>query len=49
MKFSYVLPDPSTYRDWSEFDGDLAGMKQQNLIASKPNFALMTFISATVY
>ena len=28
MKFSYVLPDPSTYRDWNEFDGDLACMKQ---------------------
>jgi D-psicose/D-tagatose/L-ribulose 3-epimerase len=28
MKFSYVLPDPSTYCDWSEFDGDLACMKQ---------------------
>jgi 5-keto-L-gluconate epimerase len=28
MKFSYVLPDPATYRDWSEFDGDLACMKQ---------------------
>jgi sugar phosphate isomerase/epimerase len=28
MNFSYVLPDPSTYRDWSEFDGDLACMKR---------------------
>jgi 5-keto-L-gluconate epimerase len=28
MKFSYVLPDPSTYRDWQEFEGDLACMKQ---------------------
>jgi sugar phosphate isomerase/epimerase len=28
MKFSYVLPDPSSYRDWSEFDGDLACMKK---------------------
>jgi len=28
MKFSYVLPDPSTYRDWNEFDGDLACMKK---------------------
>ena len=28
MKLSYVLPDPSTYRDWSEFDGDLACMKK---------------------
>ena len=28
MKLSYVLPDPSTYRDWSDFDGDLACMKQ---------------------
>jgi D-psicose/D-tagatose/L-ribulose 3-epimerase len=27
MKFSYVLPDPVTYRDWSEFEGDLAAMK----------------------
>jgi sugar phosphate isomerase/epimerase len=28
MKFSYVLPDPSMYRDWNEFDGDLACMRQ---------------------
>ncbi len=28
MKLSYVLPDPATYRDWSEFDGDLACMKR---------------------
>jgi D-psicose/D-tagatose/L-ribulose 3-epimerase len=28
MNFSYVLPDPSTYRDWNDFDGDLACMKQ---------------------
>jgi 5-keto-L-gluconate epimerase len=28
MKFSYVLPDPSTYRNWNEFDGDLACMKK---------------------
>ena len=28
MKLSYVLPDPSTYRDWSDFDGDLACMKK---------------------
>lgn len=28
MKFSYVLPDPATYRDWAEFEGDLACMKQ---------------------
>jgi 5-keto-L-gluconate epimerase len=28
MKFSYVLPDPSTYRDSNEFDGDLACMKK---------------------
>jgi sugar phosphate isomerase/epimerase len=28
MNFSYVLPDPSTYRDWNEFDGDLACMKK---------------------
>jgi 5-keto-L-gluconate epimerase len=28
MNFSYVLPDPSSYRDWSEFDGDLACMKR---------------------
>jgi sugar phosphate isomerase/epimerase len=27
MKLSYVLPDPSTYADWSLFDGDLACMK----------------------
>jgi sugar phosphate isomerase/epimerase len=28
MRFSYVLPDPASYRDWNEFDGDLACMKQ---------------------
>jgi 5-keto-L-gluconate epimerase len=28
MRFSYVLPDPSSYRDWSEFDADLACMKR---------------------
>jgi 5-keto-L-gluconate epimerase len=28
MNFSYVLPDPSRYRDWNEFDGDLACMKK---------------------
>lgn len=28
MHFSYVLPDPATYRDWTEFDGDLACMKR---------------------
>jgi sugar phosphate isomerase/epimerase len=28
MKFSYVLPDPATYRDWAEFERDLACMKQ---------------------
>jgi sugar phosphate isomerase/epimerase len=28
MKISYVLPDPASYRDWSEFDGDLACMKK---------------------
>jgi 5-keto-L-gluconate epimerase len=28
MQFSYVLPDPSTYCDWAEFEGDLACMKQ---------------------
>ena len=27
MKFSYVLPDPASYGDWNEFDGDLACMK----------------------
>ena len=27
MKFSYVLPDPDSYRAWSEFDADLACMK----------------------
>ncbi|MFZ1933576.1 MAG: sugar phosphate isomerase/epimerase family protein [Thermoguttaceae bacterium] len=27
MKLSYVLPDPASYRDWSEFEGDLACMK----------------------
>jgi sugar phosphate isomerase/epimerase len=28
MKLSYVLPDPAAYPDWSEFEGDLAAMKQ---------------------
>ena len=28
MRLSYVLPDPASYRDWDEFDGDLACMKQ---------------------
>jgi sugar phosphate isomerase/epimerase len=28
MKFSYVLPDPASYRDWDEFDGDLECMKR---------------------
>ena len=28
MQLSYVLPDPSTYRDWNEFDGDLAWVRQ---------------------
>ncbi len=28
MKFSYVLPDPASYREWDEFDGDLAAMRQ---------------------
>jgi len=28
MKFSYVLPDPGSYRDWDEFDGDLACMRR---------------------
>ncbi len=28
MQLSYVLPDPSTYSDWNEFDGDLASMRQ---------------------
>jgi D-psicose/D-tagatose/L-ribulose 3-epimerase len=28
MKLSYVLPDPSSYRDWAEFEGDLACVKQ---------------------
>jgi D-psicose/D-tagatose/L-ribulose 3-epimerase len=27
MRLSYVLPDPVSYRDWSEFEGDLACMK----------------------
>jgi 5-keto-L-gluconate epimerase len=27
MKFSYVLPDPASYPDWGQFDGDLACMK----------------------
>ena len=28
MKLSYVLPDPASYRDWTEFEGDLAGVKR---------------------
>ncbi|MGD0897790.1 MAG: sugar phosphate isomerase/epimerase family protein [Thermoguttaceae bacterium] len=28
MRLSYVLPDPASYRDWSEFEGDLACMKR---------------------
>jgi sugar phosphate isomerase/epimerase len=28
VKLSYVLPDPSSYRDWAEFEGDLACVKQ---------------------
>ncbi len=28
MKFSYVLPNPGSYGDWDEFDGDLAYMKK---------------------
>ena len=28
LKFSYVLPDPAGYRDWAEFEGDLACAKQ---------------------
>jgi sugar phosphate isomerase/epimerase len=28
MHFSYVLPDPGSYRDWQEFEGDLACMKR---------------------
>jgi D-psicose/D-tagatose/L-ribulose 3-epimerase len=28
MKLSYVLPDPASYRDWAEFEGDLACIKQ---------------------
>ena len=28
MRFSYVLPDPVSYRDWAEFEGDLACVKQ---------------------
>jgi sugar phosphate isomerase/epimerase len=27
MKFSYILPDPASYRDWDTFDTDLACMK----------------------
>ncbi len=27
MRFSYVLPDPASYGDWDEFEGDLACMK----------------------
>jgi len=28
MKFSYVLPDPASYGDWAEFEGDLACVQQ---------------------
>ncbi len=28
MKLSYVLPDPGSYRDWGQFDGDLAVMRR---------------------
>jgi sugar phosphate isomerase/epimerase len=28
MRFSYVLPDPASYGDWDEFEGDLACMKR---------------------
>lgn len=28
MRFSYVLPDPVSYRDWTEFEGDLACVKR---------------------
>lgn len=28
MKISYVLPDPASYRDWTEFDADLTCMKR---------------------
>ena len=28
MHLSYVLPDPISYRDWREFEGDLACMRQ---------------------
>jgi len=28
MQFSYVLHDPASYRDWAEFEGDLACVKQ---------------------
>ena len=28
MRLSYVLPEPAAYADWSEFEGDLACMKE---------------------
>jgi sugar phosphate isomerase/epimerase len=28
MRFAYVLPDPASYADWAEFDGDLDSVKQ---------------------
>lgn len=28
MKVSYVLPDPASYREWAEFEGDLACVKR---------------------
>ena len=28
MKFSYVLPDPMSYREWDDFDNELESMKE---------------------
>ncbi len=39
MKLSYVLPDPASYRDWSEFDGDLACMKKAGYDAAELQIA----------
>jgi sugar phosphate isomerase/epimerase len=39
MKLSYVLPDPTSYRDWNEFDADLACMKQTGYDAAELQIA----------
>lgn len=39
MKFSYVLPDPASYRNWDEFTGDLAGVKAAGYQAAELQIA----------